>query len=167
MDPPMHYQHPSSSHYAPAHPQLSSTSQIFQYTPSNPPTTSNPDQTLIQPLDTLPTEYDLVSQTPEERAVLLEVLRERRRVRELELKILEERRREREAGEQAVQISSLQCQRMSARGDCRRAEIMRGQVFDICTSSRCLERSIMMDTRTSSFLHSFFRLCARCLGCLP
>ncbi|KAG8996194.1 hypothetical protein FRB90_012807 [Tulasnella sp. 427] len=99
MDPPMHYNHPSASQYSAAHPQLSTSSNIFQYTSGNPPTTSTPDQTLIQ---SLPSEYDLVTQSPEERAVLLEVLRERRRVRELELKILEERRREREAGEQAV-----------------------------------------------------------------
>ncbi|KAG8942917.1 hypothetical protein FRC04_003317 [Tulasnella sp. 424] len=102
MDPPMHYQQTSSSQYPPAHPQLSTSSQIFHYPSSHPPTTSNQDQSHIQPLDSLPTEYDLVNRTPEERAVLLEVLRERRRVRELELRILEERRREREAAEQAV-----------------------------------------------------------------
>ncbi|KAG8901769.1 hypothetical protein FRC01_009746, partial [Tulasnella sp. 417] len=103
MDPPMQYQHPSSSHYPPAHPQLSDTPQIFQYPAQNQPTTANSAQSLVQPLDAaLPTEYDLVSQTPEERAVLLEVLRERRRVRELELRILEERRREREAVGRAV-----------------------------------------------------------------
>ncbi|KAG8922524.1 hypothetical protein FRC00_007343, partial [Tulasnella sp. 408] len=102
MDPPMQYTHTSSSHYPPAHPQLSNPTQIFQYPPANPPTTSSSEPSLAQPLDALPTEYDLVSQTPEERAVLLEVLRERRRVREIELRILEERRREREAVEQAV-----------------------------------------------------------------
>lgn len=102
MDPPMQYTHTSSSHYPPAHPQLPNSTQIFQYPPPNPPTTSSSEPSLAQPLDALPTEYDLVSRTPEERAVLLEVLRERRRVRELELRILEERRREREAVEQAV-----------------------------------------------------------------
>lgn len=50
----------------------------------------------------LPSEYDLISQSPEERAVLLEALKERRRLKELELRILEERRKEREAAMNAT-----------------------------------------------------------------
>ncbi|KAG8853385.1 hypothetical protein FRB96_008175 [Tulasnella sp. 330] len=45
----------------------------------------------------LPSEYDIMHQRPEEHTVLLQVLQERRRLKEIELQLMEERRKERES----------------------------------------------------------------------
>ncbi|KAG8891503.1 hypothetical protein FRB99_003552, partial [Tulasnella sp. 403] len=82
------------------HPSTQSTAQFLQHAsyaiPSSIPG-SGPSLPNLDLDASIPSEYDLISQSPEDRAVLLELLRERRRVKEIELRILEEKRREREA----------------------------------------------------------------------
>ncbi len=70
-----------------------------QHQPHQPPQTFEWSEPATQPMNDVQSEFDQIQSghtSPEDRAVLLQVLRERRRLRELELRILEERRIERE-----------------------------------------------------------------------
>lgn len=91
----------AQQHHQPSQPYHAMTSYSYASPIPRTANASVSEPVLHLPMDMdapLPSEYELISRSPEDRAVMLELLRERRRVKELELRILEEKRREREAG---------------------------------------------------------------------